>query len=402
MSVKEKKQAHRKPVNQLKKIQKSVPPSPGKVDHIRHNPETWHHWVCITIIAICTFVTFQPALNNQFLKTWDDSVYVTGNNLINGLTVKHIKEMFSFHKELQTLTKNYHPLTTLSLAVNHQFAGLSPRSYYLTNILIHIFNAILVYLLIFLLSGRKIWGALLAGLLFAVHPMHVESVAWISERKDVLYSLFFISGLIVYYYYLKEKKIIYLVCVFILFFLSVLAKAMAVVFPLVLLLMDILLQRKWSFRIVVEKIPFFIISVFFGMLAIRIQSEGAINEWQTFTLYQRIMHASYGFVSYLSSFFDPSHLSAFYPYPAINEHGQLPMIFSVSPFIFAFIIGLSIACLFVKNKLVKVFGFGMLFYFVTLALVLQFLSVGKAITADRYTYIPYIGLLFIEIGRAHV
>ena len=395
MSNKEKRKLQERAVSKPKNKEKTVGPNSVRTGIISSGVRLWHHLLFITAIAVITFLTFQPALNNKFLKTWDDPVYVTKNKLLHGLTAKNIGEIFSFHKELQKLTKNYHPLTTLSLSLNHQFAGLEPGSYYLTNILLHILNAILVYTLIFLPSERRIWAALFAGLFFAVHPLHVESVAWISERKDVLYSLFFLSGLIAYYYFVKKNRPLYLLLAFILFVLSVLSKAMAVVFPLVLLILDILLQRKWSWRVWVEKIPFFIISGFFGMLAIRIQSEGAINEWQTFSLYQRIMHASYGFVSYLYSFFIPSGLSALYPYPAINEHGQLPLLFRISPFVFMLIMALSAWGLFSRNRLVKVTGFGMLFYFVTLLLVLQFLSVGKAITADRYTYIPYIGVFFI-------
>jgi hypothetical protein len=389
--------------NQLAKKEKSPAKTPVLTKKVQ--PATrdagqkqtlsWQHYVFIFLIAVVTYLCHQPAASNQLLKTWDDPAYVLDNKLLHGLTYKNISGIFSFHKDLQKLTKNYHPLSTLSLAVNYQFSGLNPRGYHLTNILIHILNSILVYLLIYLIADRRIWAALLAGLLFGIHPMHVESVAWVSERKDVMYAFFFISGLILYYFYVKKKKPLYLVLALVLFYLSVISKAMAVVFPVVLFLMDLHLQRKWSYRLLIEKIPFFIISAFYGWIAIRIQSEGAINEWQTFTLYQRVIHASYGFLSYLYDFFAPFSLSAFYPYPFINEHGDLPLEFRIAPFIFLFIMALAVGSLFVKNKMVRVFGIGMLFYFITVALVLQFLSVGKAITADRYTYIPYIGILFI-------
>ncbi len=376
------------PLNQQK------PKTAGKASLQPVTP-SWQHWLAVSAIVLVTFICFQPALNNHFLKTWDDSVYVTGNKLINGLTGSHISEIFTFKKDLQKLTKNYHPLTTLSLAVNHQFAGLNPPSYYLTNILIHILNSLLVYLLIFLLTERRFWGALFAGVLFGIHPMHVESVAWISERKDVLYAFFFISGLIVYYFYVREQKPRYLAVVFLLFFLSVLSKAMAVVFPLTLFILDFLLQRKWNFRLVIEKIPFFIVSAFFGILAVKIQSDGAMNDFHTYTFFQRIMHASYGFLSYLYNFAAPFNLSGFYPYPFITDHGLLPLSFRVAPFVVVVILALATGCLFLKNRLARMFAAGMFFYLVTLVMVLQFISVGKAITADRYTYLPYIGVLLI-------
>ena len=355
----------------------------------------WQHWLFISVISMVTFACYQPALNNKLLKTWDDPVYVTNNKLLDSLSVKKVGEIFSFNTEFQQLSNNYHPLTTLSLALNHYFSGLNPRPYHFTNIFIHILNSILVYLLVFLLADRRTWAALLAGLLFAVHPMHVESVAWVSERKDVLYAFFFISGMILYYFYLRKNSYKSLALVFLFFFLSVLSKAMAVVFPLVMLLMDFLLNRRWSWRLFLEKVPFFLVSALFGIIAVRVQAQGAINDWQTFTLYQRFIHASYGFLSYLYNFFIPFGLSAFNPYPFINEHGVLPWAFRAAPFIFLAIMALTVWSLFARSRMIKIFGIGMLFYLFTIALVLQFISVGRAITADRYTYIPYIGILFI-------
>jgi hypothetical protein len=390
-----------------KKPPVSKPKPPVKAPPATKRPQTaarpaasgsagnWRHGLLIALLALVTWICYQPATSNLFLKTWDDPAYVTGNKLLDTLNAKNVRTIFSFHKEMQLLTKNYHPLSTLSLAINHHFSGLDPRPYHVTNILFHILNSILVYFLVFLLAGRRIWAGLLAGLLFALHPMHVESVAWVSERKDVMYAFFFIAGLIAYYFYVKKERALYLFLTLALFYLSVLSKAMAVVFPLALLLMDFYLRRKWSLRMALEKIPFFLISLFYGWLAVKIQSEGAINEWQTFTLYQRFIHASYGFQSYLQDFFLPFNLSAFYPYPFITDKGQLPLEFNLSPFIFLAILGMAVAALFMKHRMARVFGTGMLFYFVTVLLVLQFLSVGRAITADRYTYIPYIGILFI-------
>ena len=393
--MKQQKTTLRKPPEKTKNqpVQKK-PGQATKTTGVASTP-AWTHWLAVSLISIVTFFCFQPALNNQFLKTWDDGIYVTNNKLIDGLTAAHIAEIFSFNKDLQKFTKNYHPLTTLSLAVNHQFAGLNPRSYYLTNIFIHILNSLLVYLLIFLLTGRKVWGALFAGLLFGIHPMHVESVAWISERKDVLYGFFFIAGLIVYDRYLNNQKNGYLALVFVLFVLSVLSKAMAVVFPVTLFLFDFLRERKWSWRMVAEKLPFFAVSVFFGILALKIQANGAINDFNTYTFYQRIMHASYGVINYLVNFVFPFNLSAFYPYPFINEHHLLPAAFRIAPFVCLAVVAVTVWCLFLKSRMARVLGTGILFFLVTLVMVLQFISVGKAITADRYAYIPYIGMLFI-------
>ncbi len=188
----------------------------------------------------------------------------------------------------------------------------------------------------------------------------------------------------------SKNKILLYAFTILLFLLSILSKAMAVVLPLVLLLIDYYEGRKLDKYSILEKIPFFIFSLFFGVLASHIQSQGAaIANLETFSWMQRFEFASYGMVNYISNLFIPIHLSCFYPYPN-PENNHLPIIFYISPFIvlalFAFVLW-SVR----KNKIL-VFGF--LFFCITIALVLQFITVGKVIMADRYSYLSYIGLLF--------
>jgi protein O-mannosyl-transferase len=346
-------------------------------------------------IFLLTFLTCSPALRNGFIKTWDDDAYVISNKLLKDLSSKNLHEIFSFETEFSKLTNNYHPLTVLSLALNYQGSELSPASYHLTNIILHSLNALLAFLFIFMLANRKLVPAIIAGVWFGIHPMHVESVAWISERKDVLYGFFFLGGLISYLYYLRDQKFWQISLTFLLFLLSVLSKAMAVPFPFILLIIDYYKKRPFSWKMILEKVPFLVTALLFGLLSVHLQAKSAINAFETFTFYQRIMHASYGFIEYLIRFLLPFHLSAFYPYPLITDKGVLPMIFRLAPYICLLIAGISIWLFSCKGQLARVFVFGILFYFLMLALVLQFFSVGKAITADRYTYIPYIGLTFI-------
>ena len=233
--------------------------------------------------------------------------------------------------------------------------------------------------------------AAIVALLFGVHPMHVESVSWISERKDVLYVFFFLAGLITYFYYRETKKIILYLCTLILFILSCLSKGMAVVFPVILLLMDYLSEVKWERKIFTEKIPFFLISLGFGIAAVKIQSGEAITNMQFFTLFQRIEFASYGAVMYIVKFVFPYHLSAYYPYPTLTKTGSMPIVFHLSPFI---LLSIILGVYFFLRK-EKALVFGLLFYFVSVALVLQFISVGTVVMADRYSYLSYIGLAFI-------
>jgi uncharacterized membrane protein (Fun14 family) len=261
--------------------------------------------------------------------------------------------------------------------------------------LLHALNAVLVFIFVYLLSRRRIWPAVISGLLFAIHPMHVESVAWVSERKDVLYTFFFLAGLIVYMKYLEDEKVWKLGVALLFFLFSCLSKAMAVPFPLILLLIDYLHHRRFSRKLLIEKIPFFIVALVIGLMSVHLQSMSAINKFGTFTLYQRIMHASYGFTTYILKFFDPSGLSAFYPYPPITTTGLLPLSFRLAPYVCIAAAALLVWTATRKGEIPRAIVFGILFYFFTIVLVLQFLSVGKAIMADRYSYIPYIGLAFI-------
>jgi tetratricopeptide (TPR) repeat protein len=157
-----------------------------------------------------------------------------------------------------------------------------------------------------------------------------------------------------------------------------------------MLLFDFLKGRKLEGRLFLEKIPFFILSLIAGIFALRIQSQGAIAEFDTFTIFERIMFASYGAIMYLVKLFAPVKLSAFYPYPNLDDNGNIPLQFYIAPVILLLITAL----VFWSLKKSKLLFFAFAFYLVSVAMVLQFISVGSAIMADRYTYIAYIGPFF--------
>ena len=374
-----------------KSIQKGSKTS-GQTTSLKNN---YLLYVTMFALFVTSLMVLSPMRNNEFITTWDDGIYVVKNQLLHDISWKGISNMFSYGDDFQKLINNYHPLTIFSLALNYQVSELTPASYHTTNLVLHGLNSVLVFLFVFLLSRRKLLPAAISGLLFAVHPMHVESVAWVSERKDVLYTFFFLAGLISYLKYLEDEKVWKLVVTLVLFILSCLSKAMAVPFPLIILLIDYFQRRKFSGRMLIEKIPFLIIAMIIGFMSVRLQATSAINTFETFTVYQRIMHASYGFVSYLVKFINPTELSAFYPYPAITTSGELPILFRVAPFVCLVVAGLLAWLSTKKGDIPRIVVFGVLFFFLTIALVLQFFSVGKAIMADRYTYIPYIGLSLI-------
>ncbi len=371
--------------------------------------------VVIAAICIITFLCFRYTLNNQFTN-WDDDYYIVNNPNIKALNAQNLKALFlteGFEK-----SSNYHPLCLLSLAVNYSFTQLNPTSYYLTNILLHIANAIMVFFLFLGLCRRlkmEETSAIIIGglgaLWFGIHPMHVESVSWIAERKDVLYGVFYLGGLLLYLKYIDESKLMQYIAICVLFILSCLSKGMAVAFPLSLLCVDFLLGRKLlSKKVILEKVPLFAISLSFGMLTFYFQRKsGAVSDFGVLSIAERFMYASYGFVMYVSKFFNPTFLSTFYPYPFRymnvdnpDQPGYLHTIFYAAPFIALALLLLPTYIAYKrKSSYFRVIGFGTGFMIANLIFVLQFVSVGAAIMADRYSYVAYIGLIFVVVYLLH-
>jgi protein O-mannosyl-transferase len=345
------------------------------------------YWFLTTVVL--TLIAFFPAFKNEFTN-WDDSGYIVDNVLIRSLSAENIGEIFSTYVQ-----GNYHPLTVLSNALEYRFFELSPWIYHFNNILLHILNSILVLIFINRLTGRiEIAG--ITAILFGIHPMHVESVAWVSERKDVLYTFFFLASLICYMIYRKSASKKYYVFSLLLFLLSLLSKGQAVVLPLVFLLVDFYMGREKKWSLLTEKIPFFALSLIFGVVAVIAQkSSDAIQSSQLFTFFERICFASYGMLMYLVKLVIPYKLSCFYPYP-FKTNNLLPFYFYICPLI----AGLVFLAVYRTLRYTRVAAFGFLFFLVTIVLVLQLLAVGSTIMSDRYSYVPYIGIFFI-IGSAY-
>ena len=198
--------------------------------------------LAIAAISILTYFAYQPAMDNDFVD-WDDNTYVLDNTMVRNEKVP-VSEIFK-----QPVSLNYHPITMLTMRWNNNECkecvyGISAKPFIYWNIILHILNSIFVFLLAFRLSKENWFVGLFSSLVFALHPMHVESVAWVSERKDVLYVFFFLAALLSYDKYLtakyfeSKKQYSWLLISLGLFVLSCLSKAMAVVFPLVMILMD--------------------------------------------------------------------------------------------------------------------------------------------------------------------
>ena len=345
-------------------------------------PEKKNFLWMLVVCVLLTTIAFSPVFKAGFVS-WDDPDYVTANRTIQSLG--------NFSQIVTTPVQgNYHPLTMLSLALNYAYSGKDAASYHIVNLLLHLANVILVFFFVLRLTGKKYWIAFITALLFGIHPLHVESVAWVSERKDVLYAFFFLAGLIRYLKYLEKRTLLNLSIVLDLFVLSLLSKPAAIIFPVVLLAIDYYQNRLSEAKTYIEKIPFLLLSLFFGFLTIHGQSvQGAVSSASTFPSHFRFFFGFYGIMMYLYNTVFPLNLCTFYPYPAVNN--SLPLIYYL-----ALLATLLLAAIFFvslhRNKLI---AFSILFYLVNLALVLQFLPVGSAVIADRYTYMPLIGVFLV-------
>jgi lipoprotein NlpI len=332
----------------------------------------------IFLAAGITALCLSPMLRNGFTN-WDDWDYVTNNPSL------HQKDWNAILTE--PFVGNYHPLTMISLGINYQLTQLDASSYLIFNFLLHLINTILVFYFIWIISDKKVWVAFLTALIFGIHPMHVESVAWVSERKDVLYTLFFLLALLQYWKFLKTgKRLNYWFC-FLLFTLSLLSKPAAIIFPLVLILLDYWKGRAIDKKVVTDKIPFFLLSLLFGIITLSIQSHSAVVKLESYPLWTRPLFGCYVLMNFLYRFFVPYPLSAFHPYPNTDQMG---LEIYLSPLL---VLALLIFIWRKRNNKVLVFGF--LFFVINLLLVLQIISIGSSLVPERYTYVPYIGLAFM-------
>jgi len=335
----------------------------------------------LVFLLVITFIVMSPSLKGKFLN-WDDDVNITRNENVKQLSGENIKKIFT-----QPVIGNYNPLTILTFAFEYHFFGENPFYYHLNNLILHLINAFFVFWLMMLLRLRREW-ALFAALMFAIHPMRVESVAWITERKDVLYAMFYLASVISYIYHLKLKKKRFLVLTILFFLLSLLSKIQAVTLPLTLLLVDYILDRPLKFRLILEKIPYFVLSLVVGLVGIYFLRQQKSLDTIDYTILERLLMGAYALCIYLVKSVFPYTLSAIYPFP---EPGKFGIIYYVAPFI---LIGLAVLVYFATRR-DKIVLFGTLFFLVNIVFMLQVVSAGQGFLADRFSYIPYIGLVYI-------
>ncbi len=382
-------------------------------------PLDFKYYLAATV-GLATFAVYLTALHNEFAGWWDDSRYVYENTHIRSLNAAFLKWAF-----LNFYASNWHPLTWISHALDFCIWGLNPMGHHLTSYIIHAVNSSLVVVLI--INLLKIYqeraiehgsptfvdrlGMLIAGvvtgLLFGLHPIHVESVAWVSERKDVLCALFFLLSIITYTGYVttvtthqergprfSNKR--YLLSLGF-FALAILSKPMAVSLPLVLLILDwypfIRIHSIKSFRSAfVEKLPFISLSLISSILTIFAQRSGGATGMMVFLSFStRLLVAAKAYTSYLWKIIIPLNLIPYYAYPKDVSVFSLQYLSEV-----VLIMVITVMCiLFARRQ--KVLLAVWCYYAVTLIPVIGIVQVGEQAMADRYTYLPSLGP-FLAVG----
>lgn len=353
------------------------------------------------LIALVSAVPYLPALGYDFVS-FDDNDYITDNPYLRSPDIPFVKWAFvTFYPD------NWFPIVWISYGVDYAIWGLNPMGYHLTNILLHMLNTLLVVLLTARLL-KEAFGALndtgffmaaLVGIIFGLHPLHVESVVWVSERKDVLYALFWLLSLLAYIKYAERgafnKKLYYVLCLASFTF-SLMSKPMAVTLPLVLLIIDWyplkrLTLEKGLMRIaVMEKLPFYALSLGCAKLTMMAQSSiGAVISTDAFPFWMRFWVALKTLRFYIQKFILPMDLTPFYPLPEVVRPLSFEYLGSL-----VLLLGIIAACVaFIKRMPALMAAW--IYFVITLLPVLGVVKVGFIIGADRYMYLPMLGPLML-------
>ena len=416
-----------------------------------NNKEKKNKIIFISLIILLTIITFSNSLFNE-VSLYDDQEYIIGNALLRGLSFHDVRMIFSTF-----VMGNYHPLVVLCDAIIYNFFKLNPIAYHSLSLLLHLINIVLVFNLVYLLivsqqsvisnqiNKHKIQPSALVGCLFAIHPMHCETICWASDLKDLLFTLFYLSSLIYYIKFIKYKtqenknskvksqklkinstdisqqsaeqsqklkvksqKVKFYLISLLLFVCSCLSKSAAVTFPIIMIATDYLLKRKISISTMLAKVPFFSLSIIFGIINLYSQASAeAFFDTSNYNIIDSIFFPIYNLCYYIISTVIPYKLSVIHPYP-IKIDNHLPIVYYLFSLIILILLVLIIRIIMkLKNKNngtgihdIRYIIFGILFFVINLVLVLQIIPVGMSEVSERYTYLSYFGLFFI-IGQLY-
>jgi len=342
-----------------------------------------------SLIGICLVAAivavYWPVYKYDFVK-YDDDSYVTDNiNVQLGLNWK------SFHWAFTAAgyASNWHPLTWLSHMLDYQLFKDWAGGHHLVNVFFHILNTLVLFYILRRMT-KAIWPSAFVAAAFALHPLHVESVAWIAERKDVLSTFFWLLTMWAYVRYVENSKLKWYLTSLILFILGLMSKPMLVTVPFVLLLLDYWpLERKFSKMLIIEKIPFFFCSLASCAVTFLVQRKGgAMSNIESFGLAARINNAVVAYAMYIVKMIWPNRLAVLYPHPG-NSLSTAKVV------ICALLLVLISICFIYLGRRRKFLAVGWLWYLGTLVPVIGLVQVGLQAMADRYTYITLTGLFII-------
>ena len=341
---------------------------------------------------ICLFLTLLTLtafwqVNNCDFVTYDDPAYVTENIQIqNGITIEAIKWAFTTMHQF-----NWHPLTWISHELDVQLFGLKPGRHHLTNLLLHIANTLLLFFVLHRMTKAS-WQSGFVAALFAIHPLHVESVAWVAERKDVLSTFFWMLTMGTYVYYVERPQVQRYLAVVAFFALGLMAKPMLVTLPFVLLLLDYWpfdrFEQKGAAPLFLEKLPLLVLTALSCIVTfIAQQKGGAVKSLEALSPGVRLANSFVSYIIYIAKTIWPARLAVYYPHP-----GSWPL-WQVAGAVLL-LTALTLLVMW-KAKRFPFLAVGWLWFAGTLLPVMGIVQVGSQAMADRYTYVPLIGLFIM-------
>jgi tetratricopeptide (TPR) repeat protein len=366
-------------------------PVSEQVAHSVTAPDRWSVIIICLVLAALVWIVFGQTLHHDFVD-YDDLDYVTKNAQVSrGLSWEGILWAFT-----HVHSSNWHPLTWISHMIDCQLFGLDPAGHHFTNVLLHSANAILLFLLVRQMTGT-LWPSALVAALFAIHPLRVESVAWIAERKDVLSGLFFFLTLMAYVRYARGPSRSRYLAVVIFFVLGLMSKPMLVSVPVVLLLLDYwplnrLEGKRDIWPRVREKLPLIALAIGSSVITVFAQS-GSLQPITHITLSQRLSNVAISYLDYLRQLFWPQDLAVLYPW--VPEERVQPLLVAISILL---LLAVSAGAIILRRH--RSFITSWLWYLIMLLPVIGIVHVGNQSHADRYTYLPQIGIYLILVWAA--
>jgi protein O-mannosyl-transferase len=367
-----------------------IPLSSGQTTMLHQWIRSYHNHIFITLgLMLIILLSFYQTWQFDFVN-YDDQNYIIGNaNIQTGFNRSSIVWAFT-----SLSAHNWHPLTWLSLILDHQLYGPGAGGYHVTNVLIHLANTLLLFFVFGKMTG-ELWKSGFVAALFAIHPLHVESVAWIMERKDVLSALFWLLTIGLYAFYARQPSLRRYAWLCISFMMGLMAKPMIVTLPLVLLLLDFWPLRRFTGgdlsgkrQLIVEKLPLFALSAILSAITLYAQGQsGALQSFKAFSFSERLINAIVSYGSYVVKMLWPVNLAFFYPYPTS---------FSLWAVLLSgmFLVAISLLSIRLIRR-APYLAMGWLWYLITMFPVCGLFQTGIQAMADRYTYVPLIGIFIV-------